>query len=79
MLADIPPVLRSTLPSIYLAVLCKANDVKEYGSSRVLEPLNDLKNLEENGVFVPSLGKTVKNSIFCDCRQSWCSLPCGVC
>lgn len=64
-LADIPPVLRSTLSSIYLAVLCKANDVKKYGYSRVLEPLlNDLKNLEENGVFVPSLGKTVKGTVF---------------
>lgn len=40
-LADIPPVLRSTLSSIYLAVLCKANDVKKYGYSRVLEPLLD--------------------------------------
>lgn len=38
-LADIPTVLRSKLSSIYLAVLCKAADVKTFGYPRVLEPL----------------------------------------
>ena len=37
--ADIPPTLRSTLTSIYLAILCKADDVKQYGYPKVLEPL----------------------------------------
>ena len=52
--ADIPAVLRSTLSSIYLAVLCKAVDIKTFGYPKVLEPLlSDLKSLEEDGIFVP--------------------------
>lgn len=35
-LADIPSTLRSTLSSIYLAVLCKADDVKKFGYPWVL-------------------------------------------
>lgn len=63
--ADIPLVLRSTLSSIYLAVLCKAGDIKEFGYSKVLEPLlSDLKSLEEDGIFAPCLGKTIKGTVF---------------
>ncbi|XP_049330682.1 uncharacterized protein LOC111195788 isoform X1 [Astyanax mexicanus] len=64
-LADIPSVLRSTLSSIYLAVLCKADDIKKFGYPRVLEPLlNDLKSFEEEGLFVPCLGKIIKGTVF---------------
>ncbi len=64
-LADIPTVLRSTLSSIYLAVLCKADDIKTFGYPRVLEPLlSDLKSFEEDGVFVPCLGKIIKGTVF---------------
>ncbi len=63
--ADIPATLRSTLTSIYLAILCKADDINQYGYPKVLEPLlRDLKSLEENGIFVPSLVKVVKGTIF---------------
>ena len=62
---DIPATLRSTLTSIYLAILCKADDVKQYGCSKVLEPLlKDLKSFEDDGVFVSSLGKVVKGTVF---------------
>lgn len=65
MFADIPATLRSTLTSIYLALLCKADDVKQYGYTKVLEPLlRDLKSFEDNGIFVPSLGKVVKGTVF---------------
>ena len=64
-LADIPSVLRSTLSSIYLAVLCKADDVKKCGCPRVLEPLlSDLKSFEEDGLFVPCLKKIIKGTVF---------------
>lgn len=64
-LADIPSVLRSTLSSIYLAVLCKADDVKKFGYPRVQEPLlSDLKSFEEDGLFVPCLGKIIKGTVF---------------
>ncbi|XP_036973983.1 uncharacterized protein LOC119030471 [Acanthopagrus latus] len=62
--ADIPATLRSTLTSIYLSMLCKANDVKQYGYAKVLDPLlKDLKSFEDNGIFVPSLGKVVKGTV----------------
>lgn len=43
MLADVPSLLRSELNAILLAILCKAEDVKRFGYSAVLEPL--LKDL----------------------------------
>ena len=64
-LADISSVLRSELSSIYLSILCKADDVKKFGYSAVLEPLlRDLKSLEEDGIFVPHLGKVIKGTVF---------------
>ncbi|XP_070406635.1 uncharacterized protein [Nothobranchius furzeri] len=63
--ADIPATLRSTLNSIHLAILCKADDVKQYGYPKVLEPLlKDLKTFENEGIFVSSLGKVVKGTVF---------------
>ena len=53
-LANVPSEFRSTLRSIYVAVLCKAVDVKTYGYAAVLEPLlKDLVKLEEEGLFIP--------------------------
>lgn len=64
MVADIPALLRSTLSSIYLVILCKADDIKQFGYPQVLEPLLiDLKNYEEDGLFVPSLGKVIKGTV----------------
>lgn len=46
-------------------MLCKANDTKKYGFCKLLEPLlTDLKSLEEDGVFVSSLGKVIKGTVF---------------
>lgn len=39
MLAGVPGLLRSSLSSVFLAILCKADDVKRFGYSTVLEPL----------------------------------------
>lgn len=51
-LADVPSLLRSELNSIFLAILCKAEDVKRFGYSAVLEPLlKDLVYLEEEGLY----------------------------
>lgn len=64
-LANLSPQFRATLTSIYLAVLCKAVDVKKYGYGAVLEPLlKDIVKLEEEGLFVPALGKKIKGTIF---------------
>ncbi|KAL2093349.1 hypothetical protein ACEWY4_010661 [Coilia grayii] len=65
-LGDIPATLRSTLSSIFLAVLCRADDVKRYGYSKVLEPLlRDLKVLEDEGISVACLDKNLKGTAFC--------------
>lgn len=67
-LADIPALLRSTLSSIYLAILCKADEVKQFGYPQVLEHLlMDLKSFEENGLFMPCLRKVIRHCIFSDC------------
>lgn len=64
-LADIPALSRSTPSSIYLAILCKADDIQQFGYSQVLEPLlTDLKSFEEDGLFVPCLGKVIKGTLF---------------
>lgn len=64
-LANVPPLLRSSLISIYLAILCKADHIKQFGYSVVLEPLlKDLASLEEEGLYIPSLGKRVKGTVY---------------
>lgn len=63
-LGNIPVQLRSTLTSIYLAILCKAEDTKQFGFQRVLEPLlTDIQSLEKDGLFVPALGKAIKGTV----------------
>ncbi|KAK0135157.1 hypothetical protein N1851_029028 [Merluccius polli] len=53
----------SALSSIYLAALIKSNDLKCYGYDKVLEPvIDDLVILEQSGIFVTKLGRTVKDS-----------------
>lgn len=65
-LGNVPSLLRSELSSIYLAVLCKAEDVKRHGYSVVLEPLlKDLGVLEKEGIFISSLGKNVRGTVMC--------------
>lgn len=63
-LGNIPVHLRSTLTSIYLAILCKAEDTKQFGFRGVLEPLLiDFQSLEKDGLFVPGLGKVIKGTV----------------
>lgn len=65
-LGNLPPGSHSTLTSIYLAVLCKSDDVKAYGYGKVLEPLlQDLSILEQHGVFISQLGQFVKGTVQC--------------
>lgn len=62
-LANVPPLLWSSLRSS-LTFLCKAEDIKQYGYNAVLEPLlKDLGSLEEDGLYIPSLGRQVKGTV----------------
>lgn len=64
-LANVPPLLQSSLTSMFLAILCKAEDIKQYGCDTVLEPLlKDLGSFEEDELYIPSLGRQVKGSVF---------------
>ncbi|KAK2857880.1 hypothetical protein Q7C36_005799 [Tachysurus vachellii] len=63
-LGNFPAHARSTLASINLAILCKADDTKRFGFQKVLEPLlTDLQSLEKDGIFIPSLGKVMKGTV----------------
>ncbi len=51
---------------IHLALLCKAVDVKQFEYKVILEPLlKDLCTLEQEGVFIPSAGKSIKGTVHC--------------
>lgn len=55
---------RSTLNSIKLALLCNTETVKECGYKRVLYPLLcDLATLEQHGVYIEHLGRSVKGMV----------------
>ena len=65
-LGNLPPGCHSSLSSIHLAALINSNDVKVYGYEKVLEPLiTDLITLEQHGIFVDKLGKTLKGALQC--------------
>lgn len=65
-LGNLPPGYHSSLSSINLAALINSNDVKQYGYEKVLEPLlDDLVTLEQHGVYVSKLGKTLKGTVQC--------------
>lgn len=64
-LANVLSKFRSALHTVQLAVLCNSNDLRHFGYSRILEPLlNDLKTLEVEGVYIESLGDSVRGSVF---------------
>lgn len=63
---NIPHSSRSTLTSVYLALLCKAVDIKRFGYKEVLAPLlKDIAILERDGIYLSSVGRNVKGSVFC--------------
>ena len=65
-LADLPSKYRSALHVIQLALLCKVPDLQSYGYEKVLGPLvQDIQTLENDGVFIESLGQSVKGTVFC--------------
>lgn len=65
-LANGQPDLSSTLTSINLAILCKASDVKIFGYESILKPLlKELCSFENNGIFIPSIGKNIKGTVHC--------------
>lgn len=65
-LGNLPPGCSSALSSIYLALLCKSDYVKTFGYEKIFEPLlHDLKILEQQGIYIPQLGVSIKGTIQC--------------
>lgn len=68
---NLPAKFRAGLTSIQLGVLGKSVDVKKFGYDRFLEPLiKDLKHVEQNGVFVEALQRSVGAKLFCVCADN---------
>lgn len=66
MLADLPSKYRSALHVIQLAALCKVADIQTFGYEKALGPLlRDLRTLEQDGVFIESIGKVVQGTVMC--------------
>lgn len=65
-LGNLPSSFHSSLSNIYLAALINSEDVKCYGYDSVLKPLlDDLTILEQQGLFIAKLGKTLKGFVHC--------------
>ena len=65
-LDNLPPGSHSALSSIYLAVLCKSDDLRKFGFKKVLDPLlKDLVILEEHGLFISQLNVCIKGTVSC--------------
>lgn len=61
---NLPPGSHSSLSSIYLALLAKTDHIKKYGYAKTFKPLlQDLKILEDQGVYIPLLGKSLKGTV----------------
>lgn len=66
LLANVPCKYRSSLHVIQLALLCKVPDLQRCGYESVLAPLfRDLCTLEQDGVFVETLGQCIRGTVFC--------------
>lgn len=65
-LANLPSKYRSALHVIQLAALCKVADIQTFGYEKALGPLlRDLRTLEQDGVFIESIGKVVQGTVMC--------------
>lgn len=65
-IADLPGKYRSALHVIQLAVLCKVSDLQRCAYQNALGPLlQDLRTLEQDGVFLECLGQSVRGTVLC--------------
>lgn len=66
LLANLPSKYRSSLHVIQLALLCKVSDVQRCGYESILSPLlKDLQTLEQDGIFIETLGQRVQGTVLC--------------
>lgn len=66
LLANLPSKYRSSLHVVQLALLCKVSDVQRCGYESILSPLlKDLQTLEQDGIFIETLGPRVQGTVLC--------------
>lgn len=64
LLSNLPPGSHSSLSSIFLAILCKTDNVKSFGYNKALDPLiSESRSLEVDGILVPRLDKPLKVTV----------------
>lgn len=63
-LNKLPPGPHFAFSSIYLAVLCKSEDLRKFGDDKVLDPLlKYLVILEQCSVFITQLNECIKGTV----------------
>lgn len=63
-IANLPVKYRSSLSSIYLALLCRSVDAKTFGYEKIVEPLlRDLQLLENQWIYISRLGTSVRGTV----------------
>ncbi|XP_026116308.1 uncharacterized protein LOC113094884 [Carassius auratus] len=62
-LGNLPIKYRSSLQSIYLAILCNSNDIKTFGYEKILQPLLKDIQIDNQGLFIQRLGATIKGTV----------------
>lgn len=68
---NLPLHMRASVNNIQLAVLCRSKFVQYFGVEQVLARfLQDISDLECNGVYVDSLGANLKGTISCVCADN---------
>lgn len=63
-LRNLPPKLNSVLMNIHLVALFHSEDLKKYGFDPILQPLNDIKVLETEGMQLPFSAMPLKGTVF---------------
>lgn len=63
-LPNMPPQIRSNVDHMQLVLLCQEKDFKEFGHAKVFSELNDLKELEANGIIMGD-ELVVKGALYC--------------
>lgn len=63
-IGNLPVRDRSSLSTIYLAALCKSQDIKTFGYGPIVQPLlRDLQLLEKEGIYIDRLGTSVRGTV----------------
>ena len=70
-LANFRPHNRSTVDHIQLVLLCNEKDFEKYGQNKIFQHLiNDIKELEDQGICLPSFNHRIKGTLVVICADN---------